>query len=139
MYKRSIYFLNPFRHCLGEIYLPPDSTSLDQHPELLSQASGKDLNQGPLQVNHDKPLLMLPGKANGRNNSQKHSNLIIRLNNVGYVFEWPDIKQDLEALQTVTIEEGGQHFAIRTACRGNCGKIFQAVGVALPPTIREIP
>jgi len=54
------------------------------------------------------------------------------------MFEWSDIKQDLEALQTVTIQEGGKRFAIRTECRGNCGKIFQAVGVALPPTIREV-
>ena len=61
-----------------------------------------------------------------------------RLNNAGHVFEWSDIKQDLEALQTVTIEEGGKQFAVRTACRGNCGRIFQAVGVALPPTIREV-
>jgi len=61
-----------------------------------------------------------------------------RLNNAGKVFEWSDIKQDLEALQTVTIEEGGKQFAVRTACRGNCGRIFQAVGVALPPTIREV-
>jgi len=61
-----------------------------------------------------------------------------RLNNAGHVFEWSDIKQDLEALQTVTIEEDGKRLAIRTACRGNCGKIFQAVGIAMPPTIREI-
>jgi len=61
------------------------------------------------------------------------------LNHAGYGFEWSDIKQDLEALQTVTMEEGGKRFAIRTECRGNCGKIFQAVKVALPPTIREIP
>jgi len=61
-----------------------------------------------------------------------------RLNNAGHVFAWSDIKQDLGALQTVTIEEDGKRFAIRTECRGNCGKIFQAVGVALPPTIREI-
>jgi len=61
-----------------------------------------------------------------------------RLNNAGHVFEWSDIKQDLEALQTVTIEEKGKRFAVRTESRGNCGKIFQAVGVAIPPTIREI-
>jgi hypothetical protein len=61
-----------------------------------------------------------------------------RLNNAGHVFEWSDIKQDLEALQTVTIEEGGKQFPVRTACRGNCGRIFQSVGVALPPTIREV-
>jgi len=61
-----------------------------------------------------------------------------RLNQAGHIFEWSDIKQDLEALQTVTIQEGDKRFAIRTECRGNCGKIFQAVGVALPPTIREV-
>lgn len=61
------------------------------------------------------------------------------LNHAGYVFEWSDIKRDLEALQTVTMEEGGKRFAIRTECRGNCGKIFQSVKVALPPTIQEIP
>jgi transposase len=61
-----------------------------------------------------------------------------RLEQAGHVFEWADIKQDLEALKMVTIEEDGKRFAIRTECRGNCGKIFQAVGVALPPTIREI-
>ena len=61
-----------------------------------------------------------------------------RLNHAGHVFEWSDIKQDLKALQTVTIEDSGKSFAIRTQCQGNCGKIFQAVKVALPPTIREI-
>ena len=61
-----------------------------------------------------------------------------RLNHAGHVFEWSDIKQDLAALQTVTVEEQDKRFAIRTECQGNCGKIFQAVGVALPPTIREI-
>jgi len=62
-----------------------------------------------------------------------------RLDHAGHVFEWSDIQQDLDALQTVTIEEKGKRFAIRTECRGNCGKIFQAVGVAMPPTIRETP
>lgn len=61
-----------------------------------------------------------------------------RLNRTGFVFEWADIRQDLKALQEVQIEEGDQRFAIRTECKGNCGKIFQAVGVALPPTIRTL-
>jgi len=60
------------------------------------------------------------------------------LNNVGHVFEWSDIKQDLKALQRVTIEDENKRFAIRSQCQGTCGKIFQAVKVALPPTIREI-
>ena len=60
-----------------------------------------------------------------------------RLNQAGHVFEWSDIKQDLKALQQVTLEEDGKCFAIRSECKGHCGKIFQAVKVALPPTIRE--
>ena len=28
--------------------------------------------------------------------------------------------------------------AIRSQCLGVCGKVFQAVGVAMPPTIREL-
>lgn len=61
-----------------------------------------------------------------------------RLNDAGHDFEWTDIKRDLKALQRVTIEEGSKRFAIRTQSRGTCGKVFQAVKVALPPTIREI-
>jgi len=51
--------------------------------------------------------------------------------------EWSDIKQDLEALQEITIEDNGKKLGIRTRCLGACGKIFQAVGVGIPPTIRE--
>ena len=60
-----------------------------------------------------------------------------RLNNAGHVLEWSDIKQDLKTLSQVTIEEGSKRFTIRSECKGHCGKIFQAVKVALPPTIRE--
>ena len=61
-----------------------------------------------------------------------------RLNSAGHIFEWSDIKQDLKALKRITIEEENKRFVIRTQCQGNCGRIFQAVRVALPPTIREI-
>ncbi len=61
-----------------------------------------------------------------------------RLELAGYRFEWSDIKQDLKSLQEIVIEENGKSLAIRSECLGSCGKIFQAVGVALPPTIREI-
>jgi transposase len=61
-----------------------------------------------------------------------------RLELAGYHFEWSDIKQDLKSLQQIVIEENGKSLAIRSECLGTCGKIFQAVGVALPPTIREI-
>jgi transposase len=61
-----------------------------------------------------------------------------RLNAAGHVFEWSDIKQDLKALEQVTIQENGKRLAVRSECKGVCGKIFQAVGVAMPPTIREV-
>lgn len=61
-----------------------------------------------------------------------------RLNAAGYVFEWADIIHDLKALQQVRIEENDKRFSVRTECKGNCGKIFQAVGVAVPPAIREL-
>ena len=60
-----------------------------------------------------------------------------RLAKAGHCFEWADIKQDLKALQEITIEDRGKTLAIRSECLGTCGKVFQAVGVAIPPTIRE--
>jgi len=61
-----------------------------------------------------------------------------RLEKAGHDFEWAGIKQDLKSLQEITIEDNGKKLAIRSECRGVCGKVFQAVGVAIPPTIREI-
>jgi transposase len=60
------------------------------------------------------------------------------LDAAGHQFEWAEIKQDLKALQNVTIEENGKRLSVRTQCQGACGKVFQAVGVALPPTIKEV-
>ena len=61
-----------------------------------------------------------------------------RLIGAGHCFEWAEIKQDLKALQSVTIEENGRRLTIRSQSKGICGKIFQAVGVAMPPTIRDV-
>jgi hypothetical protein len=61
-----------------------------------------------------------------------------RLEKAGHSFEWYDIKQDLKALQEIVINDNGKSLAVRTECIGTCGKTFQSVGVAIPPTIREI-
>jgi len=61
-----------------------------------------------------------------------------RLTNAGHQFEWSDIKQDLKALKEVEIQEGDTRFVVRSQCKGHCGKIFQAVKVALPPTIKPL-
>lgn len=53
--------------------------------------------------------------------------------------EWNDIKRDLLSLQEVVIEETqNRKVVIRTSPQGVCSSIFKAVGVALPPTIREL-
>lgn len=59
------------------------------------------------------------------------------LEEAGQSFEWADIKQVLKALQEVEIEDNGKALTLRTECLGTCGKVFKAVGVAVPPTIRE--
>ncbi|HDY75277.1 MAG TPA: IS1634 family transposase [Candidatus Marinimicrobia bacterium] len=61
-----------------------------------------------------------------------------KLAQAGFCFEWEEIKQDLKALAEVIIEESGKRFVVRTESQGVCGKVFQAVGVALPPTIRAL-
>lgn len=61
-----------------------------------------------------------------------------RISLAGHRFEWSDIKQDLKALKRVELTEKGVKFAVRSETKGCCGKIFQAVGVAVPPTIREL-
>jgi transposase len=61
-----------------------------------------------------------------------------RLHTAGHSLEWADIKQDLKALQETTVEDEGKRLAIRSQCLGTGGKVFQAVGVAIPPTIREL-
>ena len=61
-----------------------------------------------------------------------------RLQLAGHCFEWAGIKQDLKALQQVTMKDEGKSLSLRTECAGTCGKTFQAVGLAIPPTIREL-
>jgi len=61
-----------------------------------------------------------------------------RLEDSGHNFEWAEIKQDLKALTETVIEEDGKRLAVRSQCKGTCGRVFQSVGVAIPPTIREL-
>jgi hypothetical protein len=60
------------------------------------------------------------------------------LEKANHFFEWTDIKQYFKALQEITIEDRGKTLAIRSECLWTCGKIFQAVGVAITPTIRDV-
>ena len=53
-----------------------------------------------------------------------------------YRLEWADVLRDLNSLEEVEVEQDGKRFLLRTEARGCCGAVFQAVGVAMPPTIR---
>src|SRR6202163_1707698 len=51
--------------------------------------------------------------------------------------EWGALLRDLDRLQEIETEQEGKCFILRTPVTGNVGRVFQAVGVALPPNIRE--
>ena len=60
-----------------------------------------------------------------------------RLEGRGHKLEWADVIQDLDRLQSVTVEQDGKQFLLRSEAQGTVGKVFQAAGVALPPTIQD--
>jgi len=62
-----------------------------------------------------------------------------RLRRHGVAAEWGDILRDLDRLQEITLEQDGKRFLLRTPTTGVAGKLFQAVGVALPPNLQELP
>ena len=55
----------------------------------------------------------------------------------GWTLEWADIIRDVDKIQEVTVEHQEKSFIIRTEASGVAGKVFQAVGVAFPPVLRE--
>ncbi len=54
-------------------------------------------------------------------------------------FEWADVIQDLDRLQVVEVEQDGKRFLLRSEVQGTCGAVFRAAGVAVPPTVRQVP
>ncbi len=59
-----------------------------------------------------------------------------RLAAKGHVLEWADIIRDLDGLEEIHVVQQNKKFLLRSQVGGVGGKIFQAVGVALPPTVR---
>jgi hypothetical protein len=56
----------------------------------------------------------------------------------GPVPEWADVLADLERLQYVEVEQQGKRFRLRAQLQGTCGRVFRAVGVAVPPTVEQL-
>ena len=61
-----------------------------------------------------------------------------RLQARGLAFEWADVIRDLERVQYVEVEQGGQRYLLRSELQGTAGRVFQSVGVAVPPTVQEV-
>ena len=61
-----------------------------------------------------------------------------RLQEQGDELEWADVICDLDRLQRIEVEQEGKRFLLRSEVQGTCGKVFRAVGVALPPTVQQV-
>jgi hypothetical protein len=61
-----------------------------------------------------------------------------RLRAHGHPFEWADVLQDLDGLEYVDVTQEGKRFRLRTDPRGTGARVFQAVGVALPPRVQQL-
>ena len=62
-----------------------------------------------------------------------------RLHRHNIAAEWDDILRDLDRLQEIELVQDGKRFLLRAPTTGAAGKLFQAVGVALPPNLQELP
>jgi hypothetical protein len=55
----------------------------------------------------------------------------------GQVLEWAEVIFDLDRLVETEITQDGKRFLVRPHAPGSSGAVFQAVGVALPPMVRQ--
>jgi hypothetical protein len=53
--------------------------------------------------------------------------------------EWSDVLRDVRELRQVEVKQDGKRYLLRPPLPGVCGKVLQAVGVAAPPPVRDIP
>ena len=60
-----------------------------------------------------------------------------RLTAAGNSLEWAEILRDLESLQWVEVEHQSKRFRLRSEARGVCSQVFQAAGVAFPPSMEQ--
>jgi len=59
-----------------------------------------------------------------------------RLAEKGWSLEWAEVIRDVAELVETEISTQGKGYVIRSEARGVAAKVAQAVGVALPPTLR---
>ena len=59
-----------------------------------------------------------------------------RLADRGWRVQWQRLRDDLDALEEITVRTRGQTFVIRSDLKGDAGKAIQAAGVALGSVVR---
>jgi transposase len=62
-----------------------------------------------------------------------------RLAAAGINPEWGDVVRDLDRVEEVTVDQDTKHFILRAHAPGCAGEVCQAVGVALPALVRQLP
>jgi hypothetical protein len=62
-----------------------------------------------------------------------------RLEAAGIDEEWAKVLADLDRLTYVDVNKDGKRFRIRSTTPGCAGKVLQATGVAVPPTVTQLP
>ena len=51
---------------------------------------------------------------------------------------WPAVIADLDSLSETEVEQDGKRFLLRSALRPGASLALQALGVVLPPTLRQV-
>ena len=57
---------------------------------------------------------------------------------LGQAGSWPEILADLDSLTETAVEQDDKHFILRSAPRPAASLALRAVGLALPPTVRQV-
>jgi hypothetical protein len=62
--------------------------------------------------------------------------LLGRLKQRGWQVEWDRLRDDLDALEEITVKTSGRSFVVRSAAEGDVGKAIQATGVSFGSAVR---
>ena len=60
-----------------------------------------------------------------------------RLESKGWKLEWSQVVEDVDSLEEIRLMHHGNHFVLRSDVKGVAGKVFQALGIALPPVLKQ--
>jgi hypothetical protein len=61
-----------------------------------------------------------------------------RIADLGKLGSWPEILADLDSLTKTEVEQDNKRFMLRSAPRPAASLALRAVGIALPPTVRQV-